>query len=156
MHSGLSLLLVSEVLHVLAAGAWLGTLLPLALLVRMASPEAGSIASRRFSPFGFACVLVLAVTAFWQGLVLVGSLRGLIATAYGWMVLVKLALFAILIGFALRNHFRLTLPLRGTDPISARHALERSIVREASVGLAIVLVAAVLASLPRGMDMTMQ
>ncbi len=156
MHSGLSLLLISEVLHVLAAGAWLGMLLPLALLVRMASPEAGSIVSRRFSPFGSACVLVLATTAFWQGLVLVGSLRLLIATAYGWMVLVKLALFAILIGFAWRNHFHLAPPLRGADPISARRSLELSIVREASVGLAIVLVAAVLASLPPGMDMAMQ
>jgi putative copper resistance protein D len=153
MASGVSVLLVSEIVHVLAAGAWLGALLPLALFIRTASPEAGSLVSRRFTPFGAACVLMLAVTAFCQGLVLVGGLRALVATAYGWMALVKLVLFAVLIGFAWRNHFRLTPRLGGADPGSARRALERSVVREAGIGLLIVLVAAVLASLSPGMNM---
>jgi putative copper resistance protein D len=155
MANGVSVLLVCEVLHVSAAGAWLGALLPLALLVRTAPPEVGSIASRRFAPFGSACVLVLAITAFWQGLVLVGGLHTLVATAYGWIALVKLVLFAVLIGFAWHNHFRLTPLLRGADPIPARHALERNIVREAGIGLVIVLGAAVLASLSPGRNMTM-
>lgn len=155
MYDGFSGLLAAEALHVLAAGAWLGSLLPLALLIAAAPPEAGGIAARRFSPLGAACVSALAATGFWQGLVLVGGLHGLIGTAYGWMVLVKLALFAVLIGFAWRNRFRVTPLLSGDDPSSARHALQRSVMREAGVGLLIVLAASVLSSLPPAMDMAM-
>jgi copper resistance protein D len=155
MFPGLSTLLASEVLHVLAAGAWLGSLLPLALLIGAAPPEAGAIASRRYSPFGASCVSVLALTAFWQGLVLAGGIHGLIATAYGWMILVKLALFVVLIGFAWRNRFWMTPRLSGAGSLGARRALQRSVASEAGIGLLIVLAASVLASLPPAMDMTM-
>jgi putative copper resistance protein D len=155
MFPGFSALLGAEVLHVVAAGAWLGSLLPLALLIGAAPPEAGSIASRRYSPFGASCVSVLTTTAFWQVLVLAGGVHGLIATAYGWMILVKLALFAVLIGFAWRNRFRVTPRLSGTDSLRARVALQHSIASEAGIGLLVVLAASVLASLPPAMDMTM-
>jgi copper resistance protein D len=154
MYDGPSILLVCEVMHVVAAGAWLGGLLPLAIFVRAADPPAAAVASRRFAPLGLACVLVLAGTALWQGWVLVGGPRGLVGTAYGWMVLVKLALFAALIGFACRNHFRLTPALLGGGSVAAARRLRASILREAAVGLLIVLAAAVLASLPPGMRMS--
>lgn len=155
MYDGFSVLLAAEVLHVLAAGAWLGSLLPLALLIAAVPPDAGAMAARRFSPLGAACVSVLAATGFWQGLVLVGGLHGLIGTAYGWMVLVKLGLVALLIGFAWRNRFRVTPLLSGADAFAARHALQRSVMREAGVGLLIVLAASVLSSLPPAMDTAM-
>ncbi len=156
MSDGLSLLLIVEILHVLAAAAWLGTLVPLALFVGLAPPVTGAAACRRYLWFGSACVLVLAVTACWQGMILIGGWHALIASAYGWMALVKLALFAILIGFAWYNHFRLAPPLLGADPAAAGRTLARNILREAVAGLLILLAAAVLASLPPGMDMTMQ
>jgi copper resistance protein D len=155
MSPGISVLLIAELLHVLAAGAWLGSLLPLALLIGAAPPDAGAIASRRYSPFGASCVSVLALTAFWQGLVLAGGIHGLIATAYGWMILVKLALFVVLIGFAWRNRFWMTPRLSGAGSLGARRALQRSVASEAGIGLLIVLAASVLASLPPAMDMTM-
>jgi putative copper resistance protein D len=59
------LLLATAVLHVLAAGAWLGGLVPLFLVVR-AVPGAGAArAAERFSWIG--CTAVLVATAFWQG-----------------------------------------------------------------------------------------
>ena len=146
-------LLICEVAHVLAAAVWLGSLLPLALFLRVASPDAAILACRRYSRLGAVCVLALALTAFWQGWVLIGGLQALVASAYGWAALIKLALFLALIGFALRNRFELTPALAAMSPQIARRDLRRSITVEASIGLLIVLVASLLASLPPGMDM---
>ena len=148
MYDGPSLLLLSQVLHVLAAGAWLGGLLPLLLLVEAASPQAASLASNRFSPLGTACVVLLTGTAVWQSWGLIGGWSGLIGTGYGLMALVKLALFLALLGFAAANRFRFTPALSGISPGLAKQHLRWSITAEAGMGLLIVLAAAVLASLP--------
>ncbi|HEY1928489.1 MAG TPA: CopD family protein [Caulobacteraceae bacterium] len=149
-------LLICEVAHVLAAAVWLGSLLPLGLLLRVASPDVASLACRRYSRVGAVCVLALALTAFWQGWVLIGSPEALIATAYGWAALTKLTLFLALIGCAFRNRFNLTPALSAMSPQTARRDLRRSITVEASIGLVIVLVASLLASLPPGTDMMMR
>lgn len=155
MYEGLSLLLACELLHLLAAGAWLGSLLPLTMWVRATPPDVAAVLSRRYSWLGATCVLVLAATAFWQGSVLVGSVDALLGTAYGWMVVLKATLFVILVTLAWRNRFRLTPALSGANPSAAKRALARNIVRETLTGVLIVLVASVLASLPPGMHMEM-
>ena len=146
MDGGPSLLLLSEAVHLLAAGAWLGGLLPLLALVAAAPPEAAAIASRRFSPLGTACVLLLAVTAAYQSWILIGGLPGLIGTGYGLVALLKLALFAALLGFACHNRFRLTPRLAAAPGTKSR--LVRSIGIETGVGLLVVLAAGLLTSLP--------
>ena len=148
MYDGPSLLLVSELVHLLAAGAWLGGLLPLLLLVTAVPPLAAADASRRFSPLGVACVLLLAVTAglqFWE---LIGGLPGLIGTGYGLMALLKLVLLAALIGLAGRNRFRLTPALATASAPCAKLNLGRSILIETGVGLLVVLAAGGLTNLP--------
>lgn len=147
MASGPSFFLACEALHVLAAGAWLGSLLPLALLIRDAPPAAGLIAAHDYSRFAKPAVLVLLVTAFWQGTVLVGSASALVTTVYGRVAMAKIVLFAILIGFALRHRYRMAPSLAGADGETARRRLARSVLAETAFGIAIVLVAAVLASL---------
>lgn len=151
MADGVSPLLLSVVAHLLAAGAWLGGLLPLLLLVAAASPEAAARASHRFAPLGLACVLLLAGTAFFQASVLIGGLPGLAGTAYGWMALVKLLIFAILVGLAVSNRFRLTPALAAADAADAKRRLRRSIATEAGAGLLLVLTAGFLGSLPPAM-----
>lgn len=153
MFTGPSALLACESLHVLAGAAWLGSLLPLGLLIRAAPAGAGFAAARRYSPFGMVCVTLLAATALWQGIVLIGGLHALGFSAYGRVALVKLFLFAVLIGFAWRHHARLTPALAGTRGIDVRRLLWRSITWEAMIGLLVVLAAAILAALPPGMDM---
>ncbi len=159
MHAGLSPILISELFHVLAAGAWLGGLLPLALFVRAVPPEMGAVAARRFSAAATVCVVVLAVTALWQGCRLVGSVSALFGTVYGWVALVKLGLFAALLIFAARHRLELTPRLSGAEPMVARvvakERLARSIFAEMVLGLAIVLVAALIASLAPPADMRM-
>ena len=147
MEHGPSLLLVSDTLHVLCAGAWLGGLAPLFLFVRYAPAQSAAAAARRFSPLGTLCVTGLLVSAAFQGWVLIGGIPGLIGSAYGWLALVKLILFAMLLGFAAANRFRLT-PLMIAFPEHGRSALLRSIGLETCLGVIIVFAAVSLTSYP--------
>ncbi len=151
MTPGPSLLLVSDCLHLLAGAAWLGGLLPLLLTVLSASPAVAAESSRRFSPLGSLCVAAIVVTAAFQGWVLIGSIPGLVGTAYGWMAILKALLLALAIGLACANRFRFTPALRGLHPQRARRLLLASIGLETLVGLALLLAAGTLADLPPAM-----
>ncbi len=100
MAASVSLLEISELLHLWAAGVWLGGLVPLLLVVFVAPPGPAALAARWFSPLGKICVVLLAGTAVVQGVVLVSSVKALLQTAYGWVALLKLCLFGVLVGFA--------------------------------------------------------
>ena len=143
-----SLLLASDLVHLAAAGAWLGGLAPLALVVRGASPRAGASAARWFSPLGKWCVTAMVATAGFQFWALVGGLPGLVGTAYGWVALAKFALLGVLFGFALWNRYDLAPALLGADPEAARRRLVRSVLVQTGFGVATVLAAGVLSSLP--------
>ena len=153
MYRGPSLLLGMELAHLAGAGGWLGGLLPLLIVVRAAPPRLGAQAARWFSPLGQACVGLLAVSALVQGWVLVGSVPGVVGTAYGWMVLVKLALSAVLLSFAAANRYRLAPALLQGDAQAARRALVRSIGWQTGAALAIVGAAVVLSGLPPAMHL---
>ncbi len=147
--NGVGLLLLSDVIHLLAAGAWLGGLIPLLVLVRQAPPRAGAMAARWFSPPGKVCVVALASSAAFQWWELIGGVPGFIGTEYGWTAAVKLGLFLVLFGFALANRYRLAPALMRPDrPEAAKRALVGSIAVQTGFGLLAVLAAAVLTSLP--------
>ena len=74
-----------------------------------------------------------------------------IGTAYGWVLLLKAALFAALLGLAAINRFRLTPALERQDAQKARWALLRTIAGETVLGLMVVLAAGVLSGLEPGM-----
>jgi putative copper export protein/mono/diheme cytochrome c family protein len=144
-------LLLTDAVHLLSAGAWLGGLLPLLLLVRAAPPKPGVTACRYFSPLGKLCLYGLVVSAAWQAWELSGGVAGLAGTAYGWMMLAKSALFGVLFGFAWFNRYRFAPALLGDDAAGARIVLVRSIALQTGFGLAIVIAAGVLSSLPPGL-----
>jgi putative copper resistance protein D len=151
MAHGLSILLISEGLHLLCAGAWLGGLLPLLLVTQAATHETAARAARDFSPLGKLCLYGLVASAAYQGWVLLGSVAGLLGTAYGWMATEKAALFVVLFGFAWINRYRLAPALLGEDADVARRALVRSIALQTVFGLAVVVAAGLLSSLPPGL-----
>ncbi len=153
MNQGPSLLLGMDVLHLLGAGGWLGGLLPLLIVVGQAPPPVAATAARWFSPVGQVCVALLAVSALVQGWVLVGSVPGLVGTAYGWMVLVKLVLFAVLLAFAAANRYRFAPALLEAGPQAARRVLVRSLVLQTGAALAIVAAAVVLSGLAPAMHL---
>jgi len=151
MYEGPSVLLGFDILHLLAAGAWLGGLVPLLLTVRAAPPSGGMAAARWFSPLGKWCVGALVVSAAYQGWVLVATIPGLVGTAYGWMALVKLVLFGVLVCFACANRYRFAPALRGSHPEAAKLVLMRSIFVQTGFGIAILVAAVVLSDLPPSM-----
>ena len=151
MEPGISVLRVSVTLHLVAAGLWLGGLIPLAATVARASLPEVIAAVRRYSMLGAGCVLVLAATAAWQASILVGGLGGWAGTGYGAVACAKVALFAGLIGFALVNRYWLSPKLAGPNVAHARRALAASIAAETAAGLAVVAAAALLSSLEPAM-----
>ena len=151
---GAPLLILSASLHLLAAGGWLGSLPVFALLVKeLPLPVAAELA-RRFSPFGIVSALTLALTAFYQGWTLVGSWGALTSTAYGSVALLKLLLLLVLVGLGAINRIWITPRLSQFDGASgAKSALLCSVGLELIAGLAIVLAAGLLGSLPSSMRM---
>ena len=152
MYDGPSLLLGADLLHLWSAGAWLGGLVPLLLVVVIAPPAAGAVAARWFSPLGKLCLVILVVSAIGQGWVVIASVAGLIGTAYGWVALAKAALLGVLTGFACVNRYGLCPALRGDRPAAARRRLIGSIAVQTGVGVLTLGAAALLSALTPAMD----
>ena len=150
--------IVSDILHLVAAGAWVGALLPLALvlgaaLVRL---DTSSIAIARevvlrFSTLGVACVGTLVITGVFNSWVIVGSLTGLTSTAYGRLLLFKIALFFAMLSLAAINRLRLTPVIQHNGhAVAGPKALRRirmNAVLEATIALLIVAVVSLLGTL---------
>lgn len=136
-------LVLSEALHLTAAGLWLGALVPLLLAVAALPTARAAAVCERFSPLGLGCVLILAGTGAAQAFDLVGSLPGLVGTPYGQIALLKIVLF--LCALVLAGINRLWLTDRVGQGASTR-PLRLSILGETLLGLCIIAAAAALAS----------
>lgn len=151
-----SLQLAADVLHLLAAGGWLGALVPLAVLFAKArvTHEAGvtqevvTDITRRFSNFGVINVATLAVTGLINAYVLVGSLYLLVTTLYGQALLAKVIVFAAMVALAGVNRlYHLPRLAAGTGGRAAR-GLFRNSVAEIALGLAALAAVGLLGTLP--------
>jgi putative copper export protein/mono/diheme cytochrome c family protein len=140
-------LTIVEALHLLAAGAWLGGLIPLYIVVSGTEAAPSLTTVRRFSLLGTICVVVLAGTILIQGWVLIGGVPALIGTDYGLVALAKLALFLVLLGFAAINRFRHTPWLTSANGPDVRRRLLRSVAGETLVGVLVILAAGILLTL---------
>jgi putative copper resistance protein D len=136
------LLVLEESLHILAAGAWLGSLAPLLICLATLPGRAVAVVLRRFFPLGLICVLVIAATSLEQALSLVGGIPALFGTTYGLIALLKLLLFLSLLVLAVLNRFWFG-PRAG-------QALRRSIAGEAGLAVLTLLAAGALAQLTPG------
>jgi len=110
-----SLHLAADVLHLLAGAAWIGGLLPLALLLAAARRHQGTAwaavarnAAARFSPLGIGSVITLLASGIVNARILVGSFHALFVTEYGQLLLFKLAVVAVMLVFAAVNRLWLT------------------------------------------------
>ena len=104
----------NDVVHLLAAGAWLGGLIPLALLLgdlrRTADGRRIAVCGQvlsRFSNLGVVSVVGLFTSGCINAWFLTGELRGLFGTDYGRLVLVKIALFIAMFFLAAVNRLDL-------------------------------------------------
>jgi putative copper resistance protein D len=129
-----------DVVHLLAAGAWLGSLPALVDALRGShSGEIAARAARRFSAIGLASVSALIASGTINAWYQVGNLPALIGTLYGRLLLVKLALFAAMIATAVVNRGILA-PRVAAGDRSARRALRRNAVIEIVLGFGVVAI----------------
>ncbi|MEV7361288.1 copper resistance protein CopC [Streptomyces sp. NPDC091299] len=88
-----------DILHLLAVAVWLGGLTTM-LVALYRVPSIGKPAVQRFSRVAFASVVTLVATGVYQSWRQLGSWSALTGTAYGQLLLVKVALVAVLVGVA--------------------------------------------------------
>jgi putative copper resistance protein D len=147
----------ADVLHLVAAAAWVGALMPLAILLAITghSPDELNLArtaTLRFSALGMAAVSTLLATGLINSCYLVGSTAALLGTYYGKLLLFKLALFLGMVVIAAFNWSRLTPALVQTDSVAAAQVARRRLYRNATIevaaGAIIIAIVAVLGTQP--------
>lgn len=159
--AGAGLHLLGDVLHLIAAGAWIGALAWLLLLL---SPT--TQAPRRdvehalvgFSGVGPGVVAALVITGLVNSLYLIGpqSALSLWRNAYGLTFLMKLALFAMMFALAAVNRYRLTPRLamaadHGSTEQTLR-AFKGTIAAETALAVLVLAAVALLGVLPPPTD----
>jgi copper transport protein len=126
-------------LHGIAVAFWLGAFAPLvAILWR--PHETPLPILRRFSTVAVAVIGVLALTGLTLAIIQLDGFEALIATKYGIILSIKLALVASLLAFAAVNRFRFT-PALARDTKAAT-PLSRSILFEGALAFGILAVVA--------------
>jgi putative copper resistance protein D len=155
--------LTADILHLVAAAAWFGSLIPLALLLDVAhrartesSVAVARAAVLRFSPLGVASVATLVATGSVNTWVLAGSVPALVGTAYGQLLMVKVALFFVMLSFGATNRLWLT-PRAVQAPSAATAAqalrlIARNSLIEAGVATIIIVIVGLIGTLPPGLQ----
>ncbi|RWB76739.1 MAG: copper resistance protein CopC [Mesorhizobium sp.] len=123
-------------LHASAVAFWTGALAPLGLALRHQPAEA-KIFLRRFSRTILPIVAVLAASGIGLAIIQVQEPGALIGTAYGRLLLLKLALLLFLFTLASVNRWTLTKPAEAGDT-----EVQRRLVR--SIGIETLIVLAIL------------
>ena len=138
--------LAADFLHLIAAGLWLGGLIPLALLLaylRRFREEswitAACTVTGRFSNLGILAVGILLVSGTLNASLLVGGIENLIDTRYGRLLLLKMTLFAAMVGLAAINRQYLLPRLCGDVGIDRGARTVQWLVRGALVEIALGL-----------------
>jgi copper resistance protein D len=150
--------LIADVLHLIASAAWIGGLVPLALLLAAARRYHHETwawlardATQRFSMLGIASVATLLGSGIVNAWILVGSINGLIVTPYGRLLTLKIALFAAMVVFAAINRFwltpRLALSLGSAAQLEALRRLTRNSMIEIALALMIFAIVGMLGTL---------
>jgi len=150
--------LFADILHLLAAGIWIGGLFPLAFLLarlsRVSDRQAMAACAQmlsRFSNVGVATVTVLFASGVVNTWFLTAHMRGLIGTEYGRLVQIKIALFLVMLCLAADNRLRLLPRIARPDEertTGALQQLRRNVALEIAFGLAALYVVGVLGVTP--------
>lgn len=153
--------LAGDILHLLAAGGWLGTLPPFALLLGEARRRGdapwvavGRAAARRYSGLAIASVTALLAGGIVNTLSLAGTIPALVGTEYGRLLLGKITLFVVMLLVASVNLLRLTPRLAGAAGAAGSRTagqLRRNALIEAALGLGVLGIVGLLGILPPGL-----
>jgi putative copper resistance protein D len=154
---GTAVAVALDVVHLAAAGIWVGGLAPLGVLLWLAGRRAGAdarpyavLAARRFSRTALVMFIALAASGLGNAWVHVGTMAGLLGTRHGQLLLVKLVLFVGMLWLAWHSR-RLIPALSGDGATLGRPAMRRLgrvVAGEAALALLVVGVVAVMAVTP--------
>ncbi|WP_457031712.1 copper resistance CopC/CopD family protein [Kitasatospora sp. P5_F3] len=141
--------LPTAVLHLLAMAAWLGGLATLLAGLRQG---VGAESVARFSRVAFGAVTVLVLTGVYQSWRGVGSWSALVDTEYGRLLLIKIGCVAVMLGAAWfsRRWIARVRTEPTADDAAARSGLRCSVLVEAAVAVAVLVVTTLLTSAPPG------
>jgi len=144
-------------IHLIGAGAWVGGLVPFALVMlrarRARDLEWNAVATEvtvRFSALGVIVVALLVLSGIVNSWFLVGSIPGLVGTYYGHLLLLKIGLFVVMISLAAINRLHL-MPRLSDQQHDARTVLSqiyRNGLLEVGLGIAILGIVGVLGTIP--------
>ena len=138
-----------QALHLLAGGAWLGSL-PALYLSLAATPQAAAESIRRFSTMGIVAVLAILVTGAANTSLMLGMSRAFASSIYFRVLLVKLGLVAAMIAVAVVNRVSIS-PQIGRSPKAALRSLRRNVIFEQGLGLGVLAVVSWLGALDPSM-----
>ncbi|MDR6608812.1 copper homeostasis membrane protein CopD [Pseudomonas synxantha] len=151
----------SDILHLLAAGAWLGALLAFALMAQQTEAHIRLLARavKRFELIGAVIVVIITVTGVVNYLFIVGpKLDEALLSIYGVLLAIKVLLFAGMLVLAALNRFHLGPLLEGALRVgqyrAAANALRRSVVLEMAAAIVIVGLVAWLGTLSPEVEMS--
>lgn len=141
----------ADILHLLAAGAWVGALFALLFMAARASPKDGAVSVRAlhraldgFAGVGTVIVGLIVITGLVNGLFLVGIDNVMRAPTglWGRLMLAKILLFIGMLAMAAANRFRLTPGLERaierSDHTQALSILRRSLALETTMAVVIL------------------
>jgi putative copper resistance protein D len=149
----------SDAAHLLAAGAWLGGLVPLGFILLDYSMRGGEPIVDvdrillRFSSMGYVAVATLVASGIINSWFLVGSVSSLLTTLYGQILLAKVAFFAAMLALAAANRFWLVPRMIETrmgvsgEPAVWLARLRYHVLGEQFLGLIILLAVSVLGTM---------
>jgi copper resistance protein D len=154
---------LSDAAHRLAAGAWLGGLVPLAYILLCYTKTSCEVEPierilLRFSGVGYAAVATLVGTGLINGWFLVGSVSNLLGTPYGQTLLAKLVLFAGMVALAAANRFWLVPSISKMRPDASNRSLawlgslRNRVLGEQLLGALILLVVSLLGTMRPAID----
>ena len=154
-HGGDGPLGLAVVLHVAAAGAWIGGLVAMLaaaraarglLSVRERPPLLATVVSR-FAAIALPCAVLVLATGVLQAVAVLDGPEQLLTESYGRLVAAKLLLFATIVGLAARARGALVARLWKADGPRAAVAMRTTIVMELALAMSALTAAGSMASL---------
>jgi putative copper resistance protein D len=153
-----ALLVTAQALHMLAAGAWLGGLLPLVSILWRLKREAHpaplddlAFVLSRFSKMGAVAISTIAATGALSAVLIVGDLRESLAIPFGRVLIAKICVFLLMTGLAADNRWRLSSairnPVRSAATAATLDLLARNVAIEIGFGAVILGLVSLLGTL---------
>ena len=134
---------LADWVHISAACLWIGGLVQLAVVVWPLLPDLRRAAFLAFSRLATVCVGLLLAAGVYLSILRLPQLEDLWTTGYGHVLLVKIGLVAVALAWG-GLHKLVAVPAVAAGNVGIFGRLQRSLIGESMVGMAVLLAAAVL------------